>query len=90
MDDLPSKVWLGSVVPKRHARHSATRNLLKRQIRNCMAGHAAALPPGLWVVRLKQGFDRKLFASAQSDALRQAAAAELRAVLQRLLPRGPQ
>lgn len=90
MDESPSKVWLGSVVPKRHARQSATRNLLKRQIRSCVAEHAAELPAGLWVVRLKQGFDRKLFLSAQSDPLRQAAAAELKVVLQRLVGRPPQ
>lgn len=73
----PEGRWLGSVVPKRHARRSVTRTLLKRQIRAAMERHADALPPGLWVVRLRSPFAREQFASAASDALRAAARAEL-------------
>ena len=75
--------WLGMVVPKRHARRSVTRTLLKRQIRVAFAEGEAAqlLPPGLWVVRLRTGFDRKVFSSASSDALRLAAAEELGTVM---------
>ena len=59
MDDLPGGWWLGLVVPKRHARRAATRNLIKRQMRAQLAQAAASaapqaqLPPGLWVLRLK-------------------------------------
>jgi ribonuclease P protein component len=62
-------LWLGSVVPKRHAKRSVTRNLLKRQIRAAVDRHAAALPSGRWVVRLRAPFDKQKFPSAASDAL---------------------
>ncbi len=63
-------VWLGLVVPKRHARRSVTRSLIKRQIRNVVAQQAFGLPAGLWVVRVRAPFDRKRFVSAASEALR--------------------
>jgi ribonuclease P protein component len=77
VDDSPGGHWLGSVIPKRHARRSVTRSLLKRQVRSAMARHAAHLPPGLWLVRLRAPFATKLFPSAASPALREAAHAEL-------------
>jgi ribonuclease P protein component len=84
VDDLPPvKLWLGSVVPKRHARRAVTRSLLKRQIRAAVERHAAHLPGGLWVVRLRAPFDRRRFPSAASAALRAAARAELDAALAR-------
>lgn len=70
-------VWFGAVVPKRHARRSVTRTLLKRQIRAAMSGQQAALARGLWVVRLRAPFDRTAFPSAASDALKCAARDEL-------------
>jgi ribonuclease P protein component len=76
-------LWLGAVVPKRHARRSVTRTLLKRQIRLRMAAHRAALAPGLWVVRLRAPFDRAEFPSAASVALGRVASAELDAVFGR-------
>jgi ribonuclease P protein component len=78
--------WLGLVVPKRHARRSVTRTLLKRQIRVAFADGDAAhmLPPGLWVVRLRAPFDRKQYPSASSDALRTAARAELQGLVAKL------
>lgn len=75
--------WLGLVVPKRHAKRSVTRNLLKRQMREAMACHAGGLTPGLWVLRLKAPFDRKLFTSPASDPLRHTAHDELQLLLQR-------
>jgi ribonuclease P protein component len=91
VDDLPAATaaaplagrWLGLVVPKRHARRSVTRNLLKRQMRALMQQHAQALAPGLWVLRLKAPFDRQYFVSAASQALRQVAHDELDLLLQR-------
>ena len=77
----PAKVWLGAVVPKRHARRSVTRSLLKRQIRAVMADSAAELAAGLWVVRLRAPFDREHFVSAASDALKRSARAELESLV---------
>lgn len=77
MDTCPNQHWLGSVVPKRHARRSVTRSLLKRQIRAAVARHRTHLPAGLWLVRLCQPFALPLFPSAASDALRRAARGEL-------------
>lgn len=76
-------VWLGAVVPKRHARRSVTRTLLKRQIRAVVSTHADALAHGLWVIRLRAPFDRAVYASAASDALRCAVRTELEQLLKR-------
>ncbi|HEY2977961.1 MAG TPA: ribonuclease P protein component [Burkholderiaceae bacterium] len=81
--DDSAALWLGTVVPKRHARRSVTRTLLKRQIRAAVDRHAAALPHGLWVVRLRAPFDKQQFPSAASEALRRAAREELDAMLAR-------
>jgi ribonuclease P protein component len=75
--------WLGLVVPKRHARRAVTRTLVKRQIRNVAAECASQLEPGLWVVRQRSPFDSKQFPSAASDALKEAARTELRALFER-------
>lgn len=86
VDDSPGPaqgLWLGAVVPKRHARRSVTRTLLKRQIRLRMTAHHGVLAPGLWVVRLRAPFDRAAFPSAASLALGRAAGAELDAVFGR-------
>lgn len=77
----PAALWLGVVVPKRHARRSVTRSLLKREMRAGMACRAHQLAAGLWLVRLRAPFDTDLFASAASTALRSAARAELDALL---------
>lgn len=83
VDESPAAaaVWLGAVVPKRHARRSVTRTLLKRQIRAAMARQQEALACGLWVVRLRAPFDRTIFPSAASDALKGAARDELEQLL---------
>lgn len=83
VDDLPNGHWIGCVVPKRHARRAVTRSLLKRQIRASFDRHAASLPGGLWLVRLRVGFAVTEFASARSSALAQAARAELDGLLAR-------
>ena len=83
----PTDRWLGLVVPKRHAKRSVTRSLLKRQMRTVMAAQAESLPPGLWVLRLKAPFDRQLFTSPASDPLREAAGDELLQLLQRAAAR---
>ena len=92
VDDLPVEgCWLGAVVPKRHAKRAVTRSLMKRQIRaafgDAAEGPSIQLPPGLWVVRLRTPFDRKLFPSASSDALRAAVREELAQLVGRVTPR---
>ena len=85
------QVWLGTVVPKRHAKRAVTRNLLKRQIHAALARRdvpgQARLSSGLWVVRLRAPFDRLAFASAASRALREAACAEIDALLAQAVQR---
>lgn len=82
---------IGLVVPKRWARRSVTRNLLKRQMRQVLAERhhrpllrsspvqmvEQGLASGMWVLRLRHAFDAARFPSAASDALRMAARQEL-------------
>ncbi len=77
VDNIGGAVWMGCVVPKRHAKRAVTRNLLKRQIRAAFVRHAGRLPGGLWLVRLRLGFAAAQFVSARSDLLAAAARAEL-------------
>jgi ribonuclease P protein component len=72
-----TRLWLGLVVPKRHARRSVTRQLVRRQIRACFEVAADRLDTGLWIVRLRAPFDRQRFPSAASAALRAAVRSEL-------------
>ena len=92
VDDRPAKPvngrWLGLVVPKRHAKRAVTRTLIKRQMRALMQQHAGHLRSGLWVLRLRAPFDRKVFVSAASGALRCAVHDELTLLLQRAAARG--
>ena len=77
----PATVWVGAVVPKRHARRAVTRSLIKRQIYAATDRHRDRLAPGLWIVRLRTPFDGTRFASAASPALRRTARGELDALL---------
>jgi ribonuclease P protein component len=79
-DSSPAACWLGVVVPKRHAKRSVTRTLIKRQMRSAAVAAEHSLTGGLWVVRLRSPFDRKAYPSAASDALRDVAGQELAAV----------
>lgn len=81
MDDSVSGHWLGSVIPKRHAPRSVTRNLLRRQIREAVQRHQTRLRPGLWLVRLRHPFAPAKFTSAASPSLKLSAAAELERLL---------
>jgi ribonuclease P protein component len=82
-----SGLWLGAVVPKRHARRAVTRNLLKRQIRAAVTGQQHRLAHGLWVVRLRAPFDKVQFPSAASSVLQVAARTELDQLLARAAQR---
>jgi ribonuclease P protein component len=77
VDNIVPGHWCGSVIPKRHARRAVTRNLLRRQIRAAVQRYQAGLDRGLWLVRLRQPFSAKTYASADSRALRAAVASEL-------------
>ena len=73
----PAGWWLGLVVPKRHARRSVTRSLIKREMRAQADGQRSRLAAGQWIIRLRMPFDVCRFPSAASDPLRQAARDEL-------------
>ena len=85
------RVELGLVVPKRHARRSVTRNLVKRQARERFRACLPDLVSGAWVLRLRAPLDRRAFPSAASAALSQALRDEigtlLRDALRRVAPR---
>jgi ribonuclease P protein component len=84
-------VWLGLVVPKRHAKRSVTRTLLKRQMRAAVQrqqSQPAPLKRGLWVLRLRAVFDVAQFPSAASKALADAVRDELRLLLGQAALRG--
>ena len=83
VDETPEGVWFGCVVPKRHARRSVTRSMLKRQMRASVQRAQPPLAPGLWLLRLRQPFEIQRFPSADSSALR----ATVRAELDRLFAR---
>lgn len=77
---------LGLVLPKKQARRSVTRSLIRHQAREALRRHAPAVQATRrypfehvagWVVRLRAPFDRKLFPSAASDALKTAVRQEL-------------
>ena len=74
---------LGIVVPKRLARRSVTRHLVKRLVRAAVACRAALLAPGIWVVRLRAPIDTTMFRSAASGTLRRSLGAELGVLLDR-------
>jgi len=83
----PSGFWLGSVIPKRHARRAVTRNLLRRQIRAVMGERLPHLAPGLWLVRLRAPYPVSAYPSAASGALRQVVRAELDGLFERAAQR---
>lgn len=76
---------LGLVLPKKQARRSVTRSLIRHQARESVRRHAPGLASharfgaelDAWVLRLRVPFDRKLFPSAASPALNAAVRQEL-------------
>jgi ribonuclease P protein component len=71
------EAWIGAMVPKRWAKRAVTRNAIKRQVYTVSQEFEAQMPAAAHVVRLRTAFDRKLFISASSPALKQAVRAEL-------------
>ena len=95
VDSLLHAAWAGYVVPKRQARRAVTRNLIRRQMRQLLVDQqrsADGLPGGIWVLRLRQGFDKAQFPSAASQPLKLAVREELKQLmglaLRRLQDRG--
>ncbi len=88
MDEL-HELHLGLVVPKRHAKRSVTRSLVKRQIRSGMRQCAHLLAAGDWVLRLRAPLDRKVYTSACSDALAELVRAEIVQLLADAARRAP-
>ncbi len=70
-------VWVGAMAPKRWAKRAVTRNAIKRQIYQVVQAFGPRFPQAAHVVRLRSGFDRKVFLSASSDALKLAVRTEL-------------
>ena len=77
VDKSCADLWIGLVVPKRHARRAVTRSLLKRQIRCAFDRHAGALAGGHWLLRVRAVFPTGQFVSASSAALATVARCEL-------------
>ena len=85
--DAAEQVWrLGMVLPKKQARRSVTRSLIRHQVREALRRHAmavrAASPESAvavdgWVLRLRSPFDRQQYPSAASDALKLAVRQEM-------------
>jgi ribonuclease P protein component len=65
------------VVPKRHARRAATRNLVKRQMREAARRRAPDTAAVTLLIRQRSGFSAQQFPSATSAALRAAVRREL-------------
>lgn len=65
------------MVPKRWAKRAVTRNSIKRQIYDVSSQFSSILPVAAHVVRLRTGFDRSSFVSANSTALTTAVRNEL-------------
>lgn len=82
-------VYLGLVIPKRHARRAVTRSLIRRQAKTLVSLRRQQLAQGAWVLRLRQPFDRNLFPSAASEALKLAVRTELHGLLDQIADQKP-
>ncbi|TAK87292.1 MAG: hypothetical protein EPO09_18900 [Aquabacterium sp.] len=88
---------LGLVLPKKQAKRSVTRSLMRHQAREALRRYApAVMAQGRygaevdgWVVRLRAPFDRTQFPSAASEALKVAVRQELDELWQRLASPAP-
>lgn len=91
-DAGPLNWRLGLVLPKKQARRSVTRSLMRHQARAAFGRHAPRVQaagrhgPEVdgWVVRLRAPFDRQQFPSAASEALSAAVRQELDELWSRL------
>ena len=76
------------MTPKRWARRAVTRNAIRRQIHAIGQAFEPRLPCAAHVVRLRAGFDRKVYTSAWSEPLRQQVRAELLQLFERAAAAG--
>ncbi len=65
------------MVPKRWAKRAVTRNTIRRQIYSVSSEQTIAGSGSAQVVRLRVGFDRGVFVSATSQALKKLVRQEL-------------
>jgi len=95
----PLPLWrLGLVLPKKQARRSVTRSLIRHQAREALRRHAPAVHASGrfgaevdgWVLRLKTPFDRQHYPSAASSALQVAVREELDELWSRLIAAKPE
>ncbi|MBA3588762.1 ribonuclease P protein component [Methylibium sp.] len=77
---VDDRLRFGLVVPKRHARRSVTRSLIKRQGRTAFASCAEQLVAGDWLLRLRSPYPIDQFPSAASVALQDRVRDELQAL----------
>ncbi len=70
-------VGLALVVPKRHAKRAATRNLVKRQMREALRRRCVDWAGRQMLIRQRSAFSPQQYRSAVSDALRDAVRGEL-------------
>ncbi len=70
-------IGLALVVPKRHAKRAATRNLVKRQMREAVRRWSADWTGRQVLIRQRSAFSPQQYHSAASDALREAVRGEL-------------
>lgn len=69
--------WAGAMAPKRWAKRAVTRNCVKRQIYSLFTDYALICSDAACVVRLRASFDRTVFVSATSLALKKTIRTEL-------------
>jgi ribonuclease P protein component len=72
-----AQLGLALVVPKRHAKRAATRNLVKRQMREVAWRRREVWPRTQLLIRQRSAFSPQHYRSAASAALRQAVRSEL-------------
>jgi len=83
VDESGDRCLLGCILPKRHARRSVMRSVIRRQIKAAMARVEPALEAGAWLVRLRSPLPPAQFRSADSEILRRTLRAELDDLLAR-------
>ncbi len=75
------------MVPKRWAKRAVTRNVIKRQVYAITHERRSEFAQTAHLIRLRSGFDKAVFVSGSSLALKQAVRAELNQLLDSGLPR---
>ena len=82
----PHDVCIGAIVSKRLAKRAVTRNAIKRQIYCVGEAFSNDLQLDAYVVRLRLRFDRAVYTSATSEALKQAVRREVENLFSSVMP----